>query len=153
MINVEIQGKFPNINADLTPAMSRIADRMLWSFGQSHENQGYGRWVPTREGKPATLAGLRKTERTSYGTDFAEIRWMGTIHQNGGIMVQTPRQKSFFWAKWYETDEDKWKWMALSKRPMVFPPRPLTLQAEDIDLFKKELVNHIFNITEGRNAN
>lgn len=150
MIDIKIEGKLPSLNSDLTPAMSRIADRLFMSLQKAHGNEGYGTWSPTREGKPATLSGIRKTERTSFGSDFAEISFKNTIHQRGGVMNQTDRMRKFFWAKFYESSEDKWKWMALSKRAMTFPVRALTLQKEDIDYFRKELINRIFNITEAR---
>ncbi len=148
MINVQITGQLPQVQSDLTPAMERIAQRLLWSFGQQHDTSGFGSWLPTREGKPATLSGLRKTERTSFGGNFAEIIWKNTIHQRGGLMNQTERMRKFFWGKFYESSDEKWKWMALSRRPMVFSPRPMTATKEDIDYFKRELINRIFSIRE-----
>jgi hypothetical protein len=147
MIDIKIEGKLPQLNTDLSPAMSKIADRMLWTFSKAHENEGYGTWSPTREGKPATLSGIRKTERTSFGSDFAEIRWKNTNHQFGGLMDVTEKMKGFFWAKWYDTGDDKWKWMALSKfGKMVFKARPMTVQKEDVDYFKEILIDKIFNV-------
>jgi hypothetical protein len=149
MIDIKIEGKLPQLNTDLSPAMSKIADRLFMSLGKAHEIEGYGTWSPTREGKPATLSGIRKTERTSFGSDFAEIRFKNTIHQRGGLMPITEKMKGFFWARWYETNDDKWKWMALTRGGwMKFPVRALTLQQEDFAYFKQILLDRIFSVSE-----
>jgi len=82
------------------------------------------------------------------------MKWVKTyfvpyaaIHEFGGVVhvPVTVRMRRFFWAKFFETRDEKWKWMALSKktefviqidaRPFAGPgleaaaPR-ITLQAE-----------------------
>jgi phage gpG-like protein len=149
MINATITGTLPQIQTDLTPAMKRIADILEASQIKGFNTSGYGRWPATREGKPATLSGLRKTLQKSSGDNWAEVSAMNTIHQRGGVMNQTPRMRSFFWAKWYETKEERFKWMALSKRAMTFPTRTyLTLQEVDFESIRKELIDRIFSVKE-----
>lgn len=51
------------------------------------------------------------------------------IHENGGtVRVRiTDRSRSYFWRKWYETGEEKWKRMALTPRQsfvITIPARP-----------------------------
>lgn len=121
MINATIIGTLPQIQTDLTPAMKRIADILEMSNLKGFDTSGYGRWAVTREGKVATLRGLRSTVKKSSGDTWAEISAMSTIHQRGGTMMQTPKMRSFFWAKFYETKDERFKWMALSQRPMLFP--------------------------------
>ena len=38
------------------------------------------------------------------------------IHENGGSITITSQMRAFFWAMWFETQELKWKYMALTKK-------------------------------------
>ena len=65
------------------------------------------------------------------------------IHQYGGTLNPTipitSRMRKFFWAKYYETDYDIWKGLALTKKnelkPVIqIPARPyITLTEEDLE--------------------
>ena len=54
----------------------------------------------------------------------------GAVHEFGYTGVITPRQRSFFWAKWYETQDDMWKALALS-HTYTIPARPYLRPASD----------------------
>jgi phage gpG-like protein len=64
------------------------------------------------------------------------------IHQFGGTLKPTipitPRMRKFFWAKFYETGQENWKALALTKKKELkpvfeIPGRPyITLTNEDL---------------------
>lgn len=43
------------------------------------------------------------------------------IHNEGGVLniPITPRARKFFWAMWYATNNEKWKWMAITKKERI----------------------------------
>ncbi len=56
------------------------------------------------------------------------------IHELGGTIQATPAMLGFFWAKFKNTKDDKWKWMALGLRKkgqVVIPARPFLRPAID----------------------
>jgi phage gpG-like protein len=66
------------------------------------------------------------------GTNLAYAR----IHHEGGNIKQTitDKMKKYFWAKFYETKIEKWKFMALSKQGMLnihIPARPYLFLDDD----------------------
>ena len=71
------------------------------------------------------------------------------IHQYGGTVKPTipitTRMRKFFWAKYYETGQENWKALALTKRkeikPIIqIPARPyITLTEEDLE----EIINYL----------
>lgn len=73
------------------------------------------------------------------------------IHQFGGTLKPsipiTKKTRKFFWAKFYESGQDKWKALALTKkkelRPTIkIPARPyITLTEEDLE----EIINLLNN--------
>jgi hypothetical protein len=122
---------------------------MKWSFTRAHETGGYGSWANTKSGERATLDYLRPTEVASFGKDWARMTWMNTIHQTGGTVKTSEKQRGYFWYKFIESDrtDDKWKWMALSKT-MFYPVRAMELQEEDKEYFKQQLLDTIFSIKQ-----
>lgn len=64
--------------------------------------------------------------RLTYGS---EVPYAAT-HEYGDRRAVTPRQRGFFWAKYSETDKDKWKAMALSET-LEYPKRPYLEPALD----------------------
>jgi phage gpG-like protein len=45
------------------------------------------------------------------------------IHNTGGKLPITPKMRRFFWAKWYETKNDFWRNMALTKKTHLDIPQ------------------------------
>jgi len=145
MIDIKITGSLPMIKSDLTPAMARVAELLLQSNLERFENEGYGTWPPRRDGSPATLAGIANTLQKTSDSRSATVSAMNTIHQRGGPMRITDRMRSFFWAKWYETQDPRFKWMALTRSGMLsFPVRTyLTFREGIIDDIKDILGQEI----------
>lgn len=54
----------------------------------------------------------------------------GAVHEFGYTGVITDRQRRFFWAKWYETQDTMWKALALSTTYTI-PARPYLRPAAD----------------------
>jgi phage gpG-like protein len=154
MIDIQIKGSLPKINTDLAPAMQRIAERMYSDVIGGFDSSGYGKWQPTREGKSSMLGGrsgkMASTLTRSSDATTATITAMNTIHQRGGPMIVTQKMRSFFWAKFYETKDEKYKWMALNRSGvMSFPVRTyMTFLPSFFDFATKELEGQIFSVTE-----
>lgn len=45
------------------------------------------------------------------------------IHNEGGTMEITERMRRFFWAKFHDTKEEKWRHLALSRKSITVPKR------------------------------
>ncbi len=57
------------------------------------------------------------------------------IHEHGGSIVITSQMRSFFWAMWFETGEEKWKFMAITpKNRLIIEARPYLEPAMDDEL-------------------
>lgn len=56
--------------------------------------------------------------RLEYGS---EVEYAAT-HEYGDVRAVTSRQRRYFWWRYSETNEDRWKWMALSER-LSYPKR------------------------------
>lgn len=70
-----------------------------------------------------------------------------SIHNNGGkfSIIVTERMRKFFWAMYKKTDDDKWKWMALTKKkrlPIRIVQRQYIGKSAVLD---KNIDNHIVN--------
>jgi phage gpG-like protein len=147
MIDIEITGTLPKIRVDLTEEMKSIADLLYQGALNQFDSSGGGSWKPTREGNPATLRGVRETLKKDSGKDWAEISFMNTIHQRGGIMFATERQRRYLWATYGE----KWgKGSGTRGQGMImkFPVRAITVSKIILDDIKRELINFTFTIKE-----
>lgn len=65
------------------------------------------------------------------------------LHNKGGkIKVPvTARSRKFFWAMWYNTEDDFWKNMALTKKKVLIitiPPRPFIKKSPVLDRMVKQ---------------
>jgi phage gpG-like protein len=65
-----------------------------------------------------------------YRVDIEVRAVYGAVHEYGGTFTITPRQRRFFWAKFYETGDDLWKALALSVQYTI-PARPYLRPAID----------------------
>jgi phage gpG-like protein len=148
MINFEISGTLPKVS-DIGLIMARIADRLKISADEQFNTSGHGSWLPTREGTASHLRGVQETLQKASGDNWAEISFKNTIHQRGGSMILTERQRRFFWSQYYDTNDEKYKWMALSVRGIMrFPVRAITVMKEDFDFIYKEFGDRLFTIEE-----
>jgi hypothetical protein len=92
-------------------------------------------WTPVRANFENQTGALENSGRVvmvnqySANVEFAIV--YSAVHEYGlENQVITPRQRRFFWAKWYETNEDMWKALALS-RTYTIPARPYLRPAID----------------------
>lgn len=65
-----------------------------------------------------------------YAIDVLVGAEYGAVHEFGYTGVITPKQRAFFWAKWYETSDTMWKALALSTTYTI-PARPYVRPAVD----------------------
>jgi len=102
-------------------------------------------WAVRADGSRSYLGGpggsIGRSIREASGDSWAEVSSglpYSAIHQFGGMTHPkiTKRSRGFFWAKFYETGEEKWKWMALSRKTQFavgIQARPyLQLTEEDV---------------------
>ena len=139
-----------------------IGQRMVKSIQMNFLIGGRPRaWKPVKSGDtPLVRSGkLMRSIRYIAGDKKVTIRAgeglpYATIHQFGGTfqIPVTEKSRSFFWAKWYETGDDFWKWCALTKQTqftVTIDARPYMLfQLTDI-LFIKQAVGSAILITAG----
>ncbi len=92
----------------------------------------------------AVMGGRGSRKRISATNNLVRLIWeifvpYAAIHEYGGTtrLPITAQMRRFFWAQWYETGDDKWKAMALSKKAAFsinMPPRPYLSPAVDAEL-------------------
>jgi phage gpG-like protein len=154
MIDIQITGNLPSINTDLAPAMERIAERMYSDVVGEFDSSGYGRWAATRDGKAATLGGSGGLIAGSVTKEFNEtsatVTAMNTIHQRGGMILATDKQRRFLFAthpEWRGKSGATGQGMILR-----YPVRTYVTFVESFFEFaKQELGNHIFKVSESTN--
>lgn len=162
-MKTEITGTLPVVN-DLTETFNQIAQMMQKSTDLNFETGGRPQWPPLkyRTGKPLVLTGALKASLLSgFGPDHAEvIEGRGivyaAIHQFGGTVHPkvTEKMRAFYWAKWFETKEDKWRWMALGAKVgtqlnITIPARPsLVWLPEDVEQYTQMLGNRMITLED-----
>jgi hypothetical protein len=81
------------------------------------------------------------------GLPYARVQFLGG-RTHPSVMAKSRR---FFWQMFFRTGEDKWKWMALSKKPrftvIIRPANPFYLSDALVKLIKRKLAGHVFKIT------
>lgn len=170
-MTTETSGTLPAVG-DMTGALARVAETMHLNMLIAFDLSGRADpWAPLkyRKGKPLILTGaLRGSGETTSGPDFAQVtagRGMmhAAIHQYGGTTHPrvTAKSKAFFWAKWYETGETKWKAMALGfkvgeKMTIRIPARPFLVWAPgDVEQYQQTLMGAMITaepVTAGKVA-
>jgi phage gpG-like protein len=75
-------------------------------------------------------AGVITRKINQYRVDVLVNRVYAAVQEYGGTFNITPRQRAFFWAKWYETGDTMWKALALSSSYTI-PARPYFRPAID----------------------
>jgi len=67
------------------------------------------------------------------------------IHNEGGIVKipRTPQMRKFFWAMYKKTSEERWKWMALSKKPNVVFRMPKRQFMGESATFNRDFDRHV----------
>lgn len=136
-------------------------------FDQNFERQGFfaEKWQrrksPIRgDGHILVASGdLRKSIRSrsdeSSITFYSDLAYAG-IHNEGGEIKVTARMKRFFWHKYYETKDEFWKAMALTKvgKTIKIPRRQFLGMAPEVETEVRKIIEdnltqyfeHDFNI-------
>lgn len=80
----------------------------------------------------------------------------GAIHNEGGTITVkvTPKMRKFFWAMWYKTEVEKWKFLAMTKKEsfvMKIPKRQFIGHSETLmnnldNIFINEIYNYFKNL-------
>jgi phage gpG-like protein len=68
---------------------------------------------------------------TKFGIEIGTKVPYARIHEEGGIIPRTEKQRRYFWAMFYKTSDVKYKYMALSKTPFTIRARPYFKPAAD----------------------
>ena len=161
MIQVSVTGALPDMNPDWGTVMDEASTIMLEGVEEIMRQGGPRelKWPPLRSGEPSRLyesgtlvGGLSKrhdedsAEAGVYGVPYA--RYV----QEGGHPHVTERSKRYFWARYKDTKDPKWKYMALQRvgTVMNIPPRPFVVWTmEMIEAVTKKIGQAIIETTSG----
>ena len=158
-MTTEVTGKMLAVG-DVADTLKEISEMMQRSVQLTFDEGGRpDKWTPLkyRSGKPLILTGaLRASVTPEYDLDYAAVTEgrglvYAAIHQFGGVVKPkvTEKMRSFYWAKWFETKDDKWRWMALGAKvgtrlEIQIPARPsLVWIEEDVEQYKTLLANRM----------
>lgn len=104
-------------------------------FDRNFERKGFfsDKWKPRaheyRRGSLLMVSGaMRRStqgEVSGNGVRFTSAEPYTSIHNEGGQITVTAKMKRFFWAKYKETGDESWKFMALMKvgKVLTIPQR------------------------------
>ena len=105
--------------------LSDIRVELLDEFDKNFERKGFfgNPWPPRKfqnnRGSLLMQSGkLRrsiKAAREGDGIRFTSSEPYSAIHNEGGRIRVTDKMRKFFWAKYAETKDEQWKWLALKK--------------------------------------
>lgn len=138
-----------------------IATKITESFQENFRQGGRDKWQPSKlkqkGGSTLVESGnLRNSldnntiisgnEAIFYSEPY------GAIHNEGGVIKQTPtkKQRGFFWAMYYETGDEAFKWMAMAKELNInIPKREFAVVPDEDWQGIEEIINDYFkNIDE-----
>lgn len=126
-IDVRVVGEIGKAELTVNKTMPTVSELLGRSIDRNVEVGGRPLWIQRRtdsSGDTLRATGaLRRSKYTSFGQNYAMVSVgknipYARIQREGGTITVpvTPRMRGFFWAKWYETGETKWKNMALTSR-------------------------------------
>ncbi len=104
-------------------------------FDRNFERKGFfsDKWKPRaheyRRGSLLMVSGaMRRStqgEVSGNGVRFTSAEPYTSLHNEGGQITVTAKMKRFFWAKYKETRDESWKFMALMKvgKVLTIPQR------------------------------
>lgn len=111
---------------------------------------------PTLQRSAGGLASSIQVRPTDQRTiEVSANKVYAAIHQYGGTVSPkipiTPKMRKYFWAQYFETRDEKYKAMALTRKSVMtpritIPARPfLVLQQEDFLDIQEVIQNYLFN--------
>ena len=115
-----------------TEGMYELSNEAVNHFINNFNLQGFDGdpWVKGMKEVGATLVlsgQLRNSIRTLKVTDNSFTIISDTeyseIHNEGGIIPITPSMRKFFWAMYYKTNNEDWKWLALTQGTSITIPQ------------------------------
>lgn len=131
----KLQSKLPELKKDLIATLEVEAENfVLNNFARAEfQDTSPQRW-PKRQHEeipayaPLVRSGdLRRAasnaKPTSTGIKFIMNQPYAQLHNEGGTVTITAKMRRFFWAKYFETKEDYWKNLALTKKTKLRIPK------------------------------
>lgn len=103
-------------NLPLASKAPVLSDRLSWRTGNLARSL-------TRPDHPNAIGPMVRVAGTGvYEGTFGTSVPYAAIHELGGIIPSrvvriTEPMRRFFWAKFYQTHDERWKWAALKRRP------------------------------------
>jgi len=119
----------------LEKASNRIVDDLndylLKFFKNSFDTKSFNnvKWKPSRNNRNTLIdTGELKRSIRTVSKSLTEIHITSdtpysAIHNEGGTIRITDKMRKFFWSKYYDTKNDNWKWMALTKKSYITIPK------------------------------
>ena len=148
------------VNIDETLAskiLPRWAERVTRSIMKNFDAEGRpDKWDKSQKESGKTLAVSSKL-RNSFSWQIKDrtVTWgtnliYAAIHNFGGTVRPkvTPKMRKFAWAKWYETEDDKWKGLALTvktKLEIKLPKRQYAMIQDDDITYLNKLISEVMN--------
>ena len=147
--------------------LSDIKVELADEFDRNFERKGFfgQQWKPRKfqsnTGSLMMQSGkLRRSIRASVSGNsvrFSSSEPYAAIHNEGGEIAVTAKMKKFFWAKYHQTKDEQWKWLALKKvgSKITIPERRflgnspevekivIDIIKENVEQFAKETIEKI----------
>lgn len=153
----QVRNEFERFKKQLPIAIGGIAVRF---FKDNFRRQGFldKSLEPWKKRKDGTTDGIlsksgnlrrsiRATKVTEDNVTVGTYKKYAQIHNEGGVITQvpTPKQRKFFWAKYYASEKtnEAWKGAALAKQIRIsIPQRKFIGNSQALD---NEIDDHILN--------
>jgi phage gpG-like protein len=143
---------------NLLPEMRDIAQRLHASILRNFREGGKPKWKPTKAGNPPLIGkgrlmgsvAISEVTPESARVSAGEGLPYAFIHQFGGTTRPrvTERSRGFFWHKFFETREEMWKFMAISKKRRFTVPIPqrkyMMFQPDDVRYIRDKITRAVF---------
>jgi phage virion morphogenesis protein len=151
------------INLDQTVAseiLPRWAERVRRSIMKNFAQGGRpDKWKQSKRAAAGNGQTLKQSGRLHNSITYAitgrKVTWgtnkiYAAIHNFGGKIKPrvTPKMRKFFWAKYFETEDEKWKYLALTVKKRltinIQKRQYMMIQQEDLNYLPK-LINEVLN--------
>jgi len=126
----QIDDVFENLIPDIDAIVNDINDYLLSYFKSSFDTKSFNNisWEPSKMNQNTLVdsGDLKKSIKT-VSKNPTEIHIQSdtpysAIHNYGGKIKITDKMRKFFWSQFYKTNNNSWKYMALTKRSHINIP-------------------------------
>lgn len=136
----------------LKDILSDIRVELLDEFDKNFERKGFfgNRWPPRKfQNNRGTLlmqsGKLRRSIQATVGSTsvtFTSSEPYAAIHNEGGKIKVTEKMRKYFWAKYAETKDEQWKWLALKKvgSTLTIPERRFIGDAPEVKKIVEDII-------------